>query len=181
MQSYSLCHLRDDVLRSDLAASTARVHEAIALHLAYIAEFDARRLYAPAGYSCMHAYCVRELRLTNDAAARRIQAARIARRFPTLFPALSDGRLNLSAVCLLAPHFTQENFVELMERGTHRSNQEIREFLAARFGFVARPEFVRVLTEAPLKSLHAAQHVRTSIPLLETVAISASGQQSEQQ
>jgi len=48
MQSYALGHLQDDVLRRDLAASTVRVHGAMAVHLAHIAEFDARRLYAPA-------------------------------------------------------------------------------------------------------------------------------------
>jgi len=174
MQSYVLCHLRDDVLRRDLAASTTRVHEAIAAHLAYIAEFDARRLYAPAGYHCMHAYCVRELLLTTDTAAKRIQAARTARKFPLLFPALADGGLSLSVVCLLAPHLTEENFAELVERATHRSKQDVREFLAARFGFVARPEFVRALPEVSLKSLHAPGHVKTSTPLLDNLAMSAS-------
>jgi len=162
MQSYALGHLHDDVLRRDLVASSVRVHEAMAVHLAHIAEFDARRLYAPAGYSCMHAYCVRELRLTPDSASKRIQAARAARRFPLLFPAVSEGRLSLSAVCELAPHLSEDNVAALMAGAAHRSKTEIREFLASSLGFVERREFIRPLQEAPLHSLHAPAHVRSS-------------------
>jgi hypothetical protein len=162
MQSYTLDHVGDDVLRRDLVASTARVHAAMAIHLAHIAEFDARRLYAPAGYSCMHAYCVSELKLSPDSASKRIQAARAARRFPAIFPALAEGRVNLSSVCLLAPYLSEENLADLMEGATHQSNSAIRELLARRFGFVEPTQFVQPIPGAPLNFLHAAQHVRTA-------------------
>jgi hypothetical protein len=51
----------------------------------------------PAGCSSMHAYCVEHLHLSDDAAAKRIHAARAARRFPALFGALTEGRLHLTA------------------------------------------------------------------------------------
>jgi len=170
MQSYTLDHVGDDVLRQDLAASTAHVHRAMAIHLAYIAEFDARRLYAPAGYSCMHAYCVRELRLSPDSASKRIQAARAARNFPALFPALAEGQLSLTAVCELAPHLSDENCAHLMERAAHLSKSDIRELLASRLGIVAHPEFVHPLPGTQLNSLHAPAHVRATSPDTETLA-----------
>ena len=43
--------------------------------LAYIAEVDSRRLYVPAGYPSMFAYCVGHLRCSEDAASKRIHAA----------------------------------------------------------------------------------------------------------
>jgi hypothetical protein len=101
--------------------------------LAHIAEVDARRLYAPVGYPSMHAYCVGELRLSEDAAFRRIRAARAGREFPTLFAALADGRLHLAAMSLLAPHLTRENVDELIEAATHRRKSEIEEMLARPF------------------------------------------------
>ena len=58
---------------------------------------------APAGYPSMHAYCVHELRMSEDVASKRIHAARAARNFPAIFAAVADGRLHLSGVCLLAP------------------------------------------------------------------------------
>jgi len=134
MPNYSLSHVRDDVLLQDLAALTSQDRVTTASMLAHIGEVDARRLYAPGGYSCMHAYCVGELRLSEDAASRRIQAARAARRFPVLFPALAEGRLHLTAVNLLAPYLTDANAVELIDLATHRRKSEIEEILVRRFG-----------------------------------------------
>jgi len=81
----------------------------------------------------MHAYCVEKLRLSEDAAYKRIQAARTAREFSTLFQAVADGRLNLSGVCLLAPHLTSENAELLVSEASGRSKSEIEMVLARRF------------------------------------------------
>jgi hypothetical protein len=96
----------------------------------------------------MHAYCVGELRLSEDAAYKRIQAARAGRQFPALFVAVSEGRLHLAAACLLAPHLTSENVDELIERATHRRKSEVETLVAERFtpGAVPTPRnFVRAL------------------------------------
>src|SRR6266849_10664898 len=100
MQRYSLSHLLDDALRHGLSAAVSCERAATAELLAHIAEFDARKLYLPAAYPSMFAYCVGELHLSEDAAYKRIQAARVARQFPAIFPAVADSRLHLSAVCL---------------------------------------------------------------------------------
>src|SRR5881296_1649322 len=109
MRAYSLTHLSDPELLRGLASLVAQDRATIATLLAHIAEFDDRRLYLPAAYPSTYAYCVQELRLSEDAASKRIQAARAARQFPVLFAALADGRLHLSAVVLLAPYLNQEN------------------------------------------------------------------------
>jgi hypothetical protein len=101
--------------------------------LAHLAEFDARRLYLPTAYPSMFAYCVHELRLSEDAASKRILAARVARRFPVIFEALAAGRLHLTAVGLLAPHLTPENAAELIAGASHLTKPEIEELLARRF------------------------------------------------
>ena len=133
MQKYTLTHLTDAALLRDLAALVARDRATAAELLAHIAEVDARKLYLPAGYSSMHAYCVGELHLSEDVAYKRVTAGRAARRFPVLSNALADGRLHLAAVTLLAPHLTQENIVEFMEAATHSSKSEVEAFLARRF------------------------------------------------
>ena len=73
--SYSLAHLSDPALLQGLAASVARENTATAWVLAHIAEMDRRRLFVPAGYPTMKLYCINELRLSEDAAAKRIHAA----------------------------------------------------------------------------------------------------------
>ncbi len=102
--------------------------------LAHLAEVDMRRLYAPAGYPSMHAFCVERLGFSDDAAYRRIRAARAARQFPALFTAVSGGRLNLAVVSLIAPHLTHGNVDALIDAGTHKRKVEVEEFLAERFG-----------------------------------------------
>ncbi|HEY6867744.1 MAG TPA: hypothetical protein VI792_10830, partial [Candidatus Eisenbacteria bacterium] len=81
MRTYSLSHLPDATLLRDLAALVARDRATTAEMLAHLAEVDARKLYLPAAYPSMYAYCVGELRLSEDATWKRLQAARAARRF----------------------------------------------------------------------------------------------------
>jgi hypothetical protein len=159
MHDYSLTHLRDDALLRDLAMLVAQDHVITATLLAHIAEVDTRRLYVPAGYSSMHAYCVEELRLSEDAAGRRIQAARAGRRYPSLFTALAEGRLHLTAVCLLAPHLTAESAEELITAATHKKKSEIEVFLAGRFGRPELPASMRPITAIrPLDPHEFLQH-----------------------
>lgn len=135
MRDYSLSHLNDTVLLRDLACLVRRERFTIADVLAHIAEVDARKLYAPAGHSSMFVYCVKVLRFSEDETSKRIQAARAARQYPTLFTALAEGKLHLTAVCLLAPHLTPETVDELIEEASHRSKSEIEDLLWARYGF----------------------------------------------
>ena len=149
MCTYSLSHLSDGALLRDLAALVAQDRSTTARLLAHIAECDARRLYLPAAYPSMFAYCVHELRLSEDAAYKRIQAARVARQFPVIFEALADGRLHLTAVGLLAPYLTPENAVELLASAAHQTKSGIEELLARRF---PRSETLGLLAALPSSS-----------------------------
>src|SRR5436309_15518767 len=146
---YALSHLSDGALLRGLSALVARERTTTATLLAHLAEVDARRLYLPAAYPSMYAYCVQELRLSEDAAYKRIQAARAARQFPTLFAALADGRLHLSAVVLLAPYLNQENIDELLAAAADKSKSEIEELLAQRFPRSETMALVQALPASP--------------------------------
>jgi hypothetical protein len=132
MSTYSLTHLSDQVLLADLAVLLAADRHTTAAFLAHIAEVDARGLYLPAACSSMHGYCMRVLHLPEDAAFKRIRAARAARRFPQIFVAIADGRLHLSGVVLLAPHLTDDNADDLLAAACHKSKGEIEVLLAER-------------------------------------------------
>ena len=165
MRDYTLTHLSDALLLRELSVLVTNDRATTARMLAHLAEVDVRRLYAPAGYSSLFAYCVEELRMSEDAASKRIQAARAARRFPILFTAVAEGRLHLSAVCLLAPHLTPENVDEWIESASHRRKAEIEMHRARRFPSPAGPPMVRPLTAMSFQ--HAPGHVDSSpIPQL---------------
>jgi 5-methylcytosine-specific restriction endonuclease McrA len=152
MRAYALTHLSDAVLLRDLAALVAQDRITTAVLLAHIAEADARRLYLQAGHPSMFAYCVDELRLSEDAAYKRIQAARVARAHPVIFAAVADGRLHLTAVRLLAPCLTPENADELLAAATHRRRPEIEQLPAQRFPPLRAPApTVRAIPSEPMR------------------------------
>jgi hypothetical protein len=126
MSKYSLTHLSDGAVLSNLTALVARDRANTAELLAHLAEVDARKLYLPAGYSSMHAYCIDGLHLSEDMTWKRIQAARAGRQWPGLFEALADGRLHLSGICLLAPHMSAHSAVELVKACAGRANGRSR-------------------------------------------------------
>ena len=109
MPSYSLSHLANPVLLRNTRALAAQDRVNLAFLLAHLAEIDARRLYLPAGYPSMVAWCIGELKFSEDEAFKRIRVARAARAFPDLFPMIADGRLTLSTALLMAPHLTPHN------------------------------------------------------------------------
>jgi 5-methylcytosine-specific restriction endonuclease McrA len=184
MKSYSLGHLADGTLLLGLSQLVERDRSTTTQLLAHLAEVDERRLYAPAGYPSMYHYCVGELKLSEDAALKRLQVARIARQFPVIFEALADGRTHLSGVVLLAPHLTRENVNQLLAAAAHQTKARIEILLA---GLSPKPDVPAVVMEiapasppvalAPEPSAlatteHAPGHVneRNSLPRLAPLA-----------
>src|SRR5258708_33161013 len=105
---HSLTHLGDDALLRAVSALVAQDRATTASLLAHLAEVDTRRLYLALGHPSTFAYGVECLHLSESAAYRRIQAARTARRFPRLFALVADGKLHHAAICVLAPHLTEQ-------------------------------------------------------------------------
>jgi hypothetical protein len=160
---YHLSHLTDRDLLRDLAALVTQDRATTAALLAHLAEVDERKLYLPAAYPWMYAYCVGELRLSEASALKRIQAARTARRFPTIFPALAEGRMHVSAVCLLAPYLTEDSVAELLAVAGHKTKSEIEQLLAVRFPRPDVPARVQAIASAlPIDPLAAGTVVTTA-------------------
>ena len=105
------------------------------------------------------------IELSEDAAYKRIKAARAARRFPLIFEAVADGRLNLSGVCLLAPHLTEDTARELLAAAFQESNLEIEKLLAERY---PRPDVPACVAPIPAATPVATEPAPT--PDLMTLA-----------
>ena len=134
MNTYDLTRLDNTTLLGQLSRLVAGERAATAVILAHIAEVDLRRLYLPAAYSSMYAYCVGALGLSEGAAFRRVQSARAARRFPRLFDEVATGRLHLTAISMLAPHLCEANADEMIAAAAaRRSRSELAAWLAQRF------------------------------------------------
>lgn len=112
----------------------------------------------------MFDYCVNRLGLSEDEACRRIDAARLARRFPTLYPMLADRSLSLSVVALLKPYLTADNHVELLQACRGLTQAKARERLAARFPRTDVPSTVRKLPEPACPAIPKSMALPLSSP-----------------
>jgi hypothetical protein len=150
MDRYAVSHFSNQALLDDLKALVAQDRKTTAILLSRIAEVDERRLFLPAGYNSMHAYCMGELHYSDGATYKRINAARAARAYPILFDALADGRLNLSGIVTLAKRLRPENVRELVAAATHKTREEIELMLAQRFPQPNLPERVEPIAPSPM-------------------------------
>jgi hypothetical protein len=125
--------LSDAQLEADLTRLARCEREATVALLVLLGEFDARRLYAAAGFPSMFRYCLEVLRLAEDATYNRIQSARAARRFPLLLERLASGDLTLTTARQLGPRLTEQNQAELFAAAARRTKEQVEAMLAARF------------------------------------------------
>ena len=128
--STSLAHLSDQALLAEVKRLAVGECQATASLIASLAELDARRLYLAEGCASLFTYCTEVLHLSEHAAYGRIEAARAARRFPLILERLAEGAITLTAVGLLAPHFTADTHQALLDAARHRSKREIERLVA---------------------------------------------------
>jgi hypothetical protein len=167
----------DRQLLEGLRARVGNGRQLMAEVLAHLGEVEERRLHLLAGYGSMFAYCVSRLGMSEDEACRRIDVARLARRYPTMYPRLASGQLSLSVVALLKPHLSTERGSDerrsnesaasdldgLVAAVSGKTVQQAREALAARF---PRPD-----VESSIRKLPGRNHAAGSSPAtLESVA-----------
>ena len=124
MQRYLTAHLSEPSLLEKSDTDAGRERSGSADLLADIADVEERQSYLRAGYPSLLAWCVGRLKLCDQAAKKRIRAARAARRFPAIFPAVDEGRLHLTAVVLLAAHLTEHNAEELLAAATDKTVED---------------------------------------------------------
>ena len=122
--------LSDCDLLGELERAASNEREATARLIALLAEVDSRKLYAGQGYSSLFIFCTHQLHLSEHAAYLRIEAARLARRFPAILDRLCDGSLHLTALSLLGPHLTTSNHVDLLDTVRHKSKRDVEQLVA---------------------------------------------------
>jgi len=113
---------------SQLAGDEREVQVEFLLHLA---EYDLRRAYLEAGFGSIWDYVTRFLHYREGAAQRRIKAARVLRRLPSLANALRDGRLCMTTVALLDPLLTEENAADLVARAAFKTKAEVEHLVVS--------------------------------------------------
>jgi hypothetical protein len=97
--------LSDRDLLARIGALAGREREATVELVAHLAALEMRpSLYLAEGYGSLFDYCTGALRLSEDAACNRIDAARACTSFPAIVDLLAAGSLTLTSVRRLKPH-----------------------------------------------------------------------------
>lgn len=119
----------DDLLRrlSELLKNSRLVEAEL---IAHIAEVDDRRLFARKAAPSMFIYCTEYLHFSEAEAYLRIEVARASRKHSMLLEMLSDGRLHLSGIAVLAPILTEANREEVLARAAYKTKKKIKELVA---------------------------------------------------
>ena len=136
-----------------LAGSERQATAALIVHLA---EFDARRLYEPAGYPSLFKYCMAVLHLSEDAVYNRIEVARAVRRFPALAEMLVTGALSPTTARMVVERLTVENQEQLLAEACFKSKAGVEELLAHRF---PRPDVAARVRKTPSPRVKVADVV----------------------
>ncbi|MDB5220946.1 MAG: hypothetical protein JWO86_8873 [Myxococcaceae bacterium] len=98
--------------------------------IVHLIEVEERRLDLRAACTSMLDFCQRRLGMSEGAAFRRITAARLVKRFPTLLGRIERGALHLSTLVLLRPHLTEVNVEELAAAVAGKTQRQVEELLA---------------------------------------------------
>jgi 5-methylcytosine-specific restriction endonuclease McrA len=168
--------LSDRDLLARLPALPGHEREACAELVAHLAALDSRpSLYAAQGYGSLFTYCTQALRLSEDAACSRIEAARACRRFPLILDLLGSGELNVTAVRLLGRHLTPENHQDVLAKAKGRSRQQIEVLVAE---LAPRPDVATSVRRLPTSipspfSSAIPAEAPTAVPSEPTHAVAA--------
>jgi hypothetical protein len=140
-------NLADDALVVVVPQLAGSERHATAHLVSALMEFERRRLHLALGYTSMFDYCVKALHLTEHEACNRIEVARAARRFAGLLERLACGDLSLTAIRLLAPHLTADNYEATLQQATHKTKEQIKLLVARLSPQPAVPSVVRKLPQ----------------------------------
>lgn len=141
-----LAELSDHALLSQLSILVKKDRELTVELLLHLGEVEARRLHCAKGYSSLFMYCVRQLGFSEGVAFKRVGVARLGRRFPLALELLAQGELHLSALMLVGPHLTEENYRDWLTAACKKTKREVEQLVATR---CPKPEVASSVRKLP--------------------------------
>lgn len=139
--------LGDRALLDRLAFVIQQHREQTRLLLELIDVIDRRKLWAKQGHPSLFAFCVERFHMSESTAAKRIGAARAARRFPVILDMVARGELHLSGIHRLKAHLTDDNHRELLHRAKHRTIRQVERLVREIMPLPDVPTTLRKLPE----------------------------------
>lgn len=118
--------------RDELLARLKRLaiaeRRCVAEMLACMAEIDRRHVLDACACPSLFDYCVKELKMTEDSAYRRLRAVRVAIRFPETYSLVREGLVSATTLALIEPHLRRDS--SLLHRIAGKNRREVERIVA---------------------------------------------------
>lgn len=98
--------------------------EMLTIVLHHLKEVNRRKLFSDLGYQSLFDYAVRELKYSEGAAGRRIQAMRLLSELPSLEVKIETGALSLSNLCQAQRYFKHQSILQKEDKERFLSTLE---------------------------------------------------------
>lgn len=160
-----LCDVPSTVLAQRLYDLRNEERGLLVEFLVKLAVIDSRRFYLEMGFNSCFALLTDHLGYTKSSAYRRSTAARLLARFPVIGAYLADGRLGLTTLVELRDVLEDERLVEILDRAAGRTEDQVKELVAALRPRPAPMDLLRRLPEPrPARAVDGSGPERLTAP-----------------
>ena len=125
--------LSDEELVSRIASLCLEGRRLVARLLVYVIEVEDRGLDKTSACSSMWEFCTERLKMSEGETSRRLNAATLVRRFPSLLGRIERGEIHLSALRKLRPYLDEENVDAVLDEAKGKTRSQLDEMIARRF------------------------------------------------
>ena len=148
--------MKDDQLLAELKSNMSLERQGHAQCLVYLAEVETRQLFLKEGFSSLFRFCTEVLGLSESSTSKRIQVARLSKKYPLVLDLIGEGLLSMTNANLLAPHLTEENHRTLLSQAQGKTKFQVEKLIAA---LAPRPDLEESIRKLPEPSTFAGAHL----------------------
>jgi 5-methylcytosine-specific restriction endonuclease McrA len=125
--------LSDEELVSQLASLCLEGRRLVARLVVHLIEVEDRALDKKSACSSMWAFCTERLNMSEGETSRRLNAAKLVRKFPSVLGRLERGEIHLSALRQLGAYLTEGNVDAILDDAKGKTRSQLDEMIARRF------------------------------------------------
>ena len=125
--------LSDEELVSRIASLCLEGRRLVARLIVHLIEVEDRALDKKSACSSMWDFCTERLKMSEGEASRRLNAARLVRKFPSVLGRIERGEVHLSALRQLRPYLDEENVDAVLDEAKGKTRSQLDEMIARRF------------------------------------------------
>ena len=125
--------LSDEELVSRIASLCLEGRRLVARLIVHLIEVEDRALDKKSACSSMWEFCTERLKMSEGETSRRLNAARLVRRLPSVLGRLERGEVHVSALRQLGPYLSEENVDAVLDEAKGKTRSQLDEMIACRF------------------------------------------------